>query len=111
MPLYRQIHTDIPKDDWQRIYDGTALWKLRSDSNICRYALRELYAERNLSAELATPGPMLACDLKGKHLQVRAIDQAEAEQWDALVEVYGSGNAALRQALGLMLASFTYVTP
>ena len=103
MPRMHQIHIDIPKSVWARILAATTAWPSRSMRGICRYALRELYAElHDPEGSAPTTTPICVGEFR---VAVYSSDPDETREWVSLAKTYGSKGAALRLALADLLAS------
>lgn len=84
----KQIHTDVSNTFWNTLFAATKEWppEKRNMACICRYALREFYAERVEYPDRRIT--VLPAPLGGKHVQVRTNDPEEAALWAELAKEF-----------------------
>lgn len=93
MPASCNILIHVDAEFWEQIRAGTSAWSKRSDSDICRFALRELYTDRGLPIE------MLLCTSGDRAVHVKSFSPEEIQMWETLAGAFGSKGSALRVAL------------
>ena len=99
-----QIHLDLDEATWLRLFGLTQMWPQRTMGHICRYALSELWhdCQGSVAPDVATLPRM---PYGTRRVAVFSRVPEETARWLHLATKYGSKAAALKVALGNLLAS------